>query len=102
MHRFVTALMIPVPVGHRVEITWFVERGHRVLDLDTGVEYDDSEHYVNVPGSRPQRVVDLTPNPALVTQGSLRGIVRRCVVTQIGQLHQTLLVVEPDAGPPYR
>ena len=94
---------VPVPVGHRVEVTWYGDGEPRIVDVETGVEYDSGELYSNTPSSIPQRLVDLEPKRDLQARAALRGIVRRCVVTWIRNVQQTLLVVETEpVGAAYR
>jgi hypothetical protein len=100
MQRIVTGMLVAIPIGHRVEVTWFREEDPRIVDLETGVEYDSGRMYSNTPASVPQRLVDLEPKSDLQARGALRGTVRRCVVTRIGDAQQTLLVVEPELAPP--
>ena len=90
---------VPVPVGHRVEVSWAGAGEPRIVDLETGIEYDSRDLYSNTPSSVPQRLIDLEPKRDLRVQSALRGTVRRCVITWIGNVQQTLLVIEPEPSP---
>jgi hypothetical protein len=94
--RVVTVLIAPVPVGHRVELTWFEEvsrglvpgqervddRPHQPLirDLDTGVEYA-SDWVLGVSRRRrPDVPFELgeVPRTELRVQRRATGVVRAC------------------------
>ena len=63
------------------------------------MRFDSGDLYSNTSSSIPQRLIDLEPKHALRAQSVLRGTVRRCVVTRIGNVQQTLLVIEREAAP---
>ena len=116
MHRIVAVYAAPVPVGHRVEVTWFEEvtrglgggppridqREHQplIVDLDTGVRYETDWML----GASRRRSPDAPYEVGEVVRTELRearrleGVVRSCrVVTVRGFPEydvQTLLEVE--------
>lgn len=92
-------LFAPVPVGHRVRITWFtleqktvfstrsVERAHhpQVEDLDTGIVYAPLELFDRVSAARRATVDEPTATTAEVgphatTSRELTGTVKACRV----------------------
>ena len=120
MHEVVCLFAAPIPVGHRVECTWFTEQVQGLLsgaqmvtweyepmvkDLVTGIEY--SSHRAFESGGMKMRRQPLAisdhANPAIRTAHQLRGVVRRCrVISCTGFEHdpiQTHLDVEPVAAP---
>ena len=98
-HRLISRMHVPIALGHRVEVSWLGGEEPRIVDLETGVEYDSGDLYANTPSSIPQRLTDPEPKRDLRAQSVLRGTVRRCVVTRIGNVQQTLLVSEREAAP---
>ncbi|MCB9687994.1 MAG: hypothetical protein H6735_23340 [Alphaproteobacteria bacterium] len=113
VQRLQLCIAVPVPVGHRVRITWYREEGTgffgkgtreddtrpRVEDLDSGVVYepywlvDDSGGAVRL-----SEWMRIGGGPALTLDRTLEGKVRACrVITYAGsegQVVQTLLDVE--------
>lgn len=118
--QVVVVFVAPIPVGHRVEITWYEvvrpglvpsqervdEREHQpvVRDLDTGVVYT-TDWVVGVERrSRPDaayRVGD-RPRTDARAKDTLRGVVRACRVITVRGFpevdFQTELVIAPDPG----
>lgn len=111
----------PVPVGHRVQVRWYLrpdagvwaDRLERVPeqpcvdDLDTGIRYAPLWMVAtNRPAVGPWFPIGHEPAPDLVEDTTLVGRVEACVVSTVestGQV-QTLLLVRPDPTdtPPYR
>ncbi|MDC0668051.1 hypothetical protein [Nannocystis radixulma] len=117
MQKFVVIFQAPVPVGHRVELTWYdlVDAGffggtnrktrpHEpvVTDLDTGIVYL-SDRVLDTPGMKspdtPYGVSDAISKIATQVK-SVRGIVRACRVVTIRSFAeidlQTELTIEPQ------
>jgi hypothetical protein len=108
---------VPVPVGHRVEITEFTapegrSRGSAdtqahahpaVLDLDTGIRYLNHVHVSagNNGGNafRPN-AYPFEPRPDLSVARIWRGRVAACTVVEVEGLsaQHTMLAIEPDSG----
>ena len=113
----VTTLPAVIPAGHSVEVIWYVELADpsrelaepRILDLDTMIEYAAAVHHVSEP---PEIGVPTPALPLAVRSGlrrirTLRGTVRRCIVTQVreyeGEQTRVTLLVEPHSPTtPYR
>lgn len=116
----VVVFAAPIPVGHRVELTWFEvvrpglvpgqertdDREHQpvVRDLDTGVSYT-TDWVVGVERrprpDAPYRVGD-GPRADARPSATLRGVVRACTVITIRGYPevdvQTELRIAPDPG----
>ncbi|MBZ5714913.1 hypothetical protein [Nannocystis pusilla] len=118
MQKFVVIFQAPVPVGHRVELTWYdiVDAGffgganrkprpHEpvITDLDTGIVYL-SDRVLDTHGSKsPDTPVALSDAVSGLAERvkSVRGIVRACRVITVRSFAdidlQTELTVEPQA-----
>ncbi len=105
----------PVPVGHRVELTWWAEAdkgrlltraGKRMpfvpelTDLDTGVVWVAAWTHASASGRRSHEVLELGPRRGDVTVvGRLVGRVRACsiaTVTWAEVTQQTALELEVE------
>ncbi len=100
-----------------MEVIWYVELADpsrelaepRILDLDTMIEYGAAVHHTSEP---PELGVPTPALPVGVRSGlrrirTLRGTVRRCIVTQVRgyeglQTRVTLLVEPHSPTTPYR
>ncbi len=103
-----------IPVGHRVEVTWYPEPAgllgrkqkpapaHPVLvDLDTGVRYVTHWHVGRHAAFRSDRPNDYATAPLgdLVAERVLRGRVRACTVVHVSlsdPYQHTVLVLEEE------
>ena len=120
METFEFLLIAPIPVGHRVEITWHGEkklswkgkisadpakRANAVIkDLNTGVVYGTLDFYLRATSYNTEdgRPLEAEPLPELGVAGRVTGRVAACRVltgTYQGKVSavQTTLTVEPDA-----
>ena len=114
--RETLALSYPaaIPVGHRIEATWFLKpRGRRapipskpaepvVTDRDTGIRYGLHWHFGEAALFRPDRpnAYTLTPLDGLQVERVVRGRVTACTIVQISPTAEpyqhTLLELELD------
>lgn len=103
----------PIPVGHRVERTWYelVEGGlfskktrrweHEPWnqDLDTGIEYVSDRMLGSTGVRHPDTPVSVGEAPSGKVARQLRGIVRACRVVTVTRYSeygvQTALTIEP-------
>jgi hypothetical protein len=104
----------PIPVGHRVELTWFVKlgglRGNKpaarpfephLRDLDSGVTYAPEWQLGSFHAFRSDVVNAYRPEPHadLEVASTLRGRVSGCTVVHVGlaePYQQTLLVLDEE------
>ncbi len=104
----------PIPVGHRVELTWFVKlgglRGNKptprpfephLRDLDSGVAYGAEWQLGTFGAFRSDTVNAYAPEPLpqLEVASTLRGRVAACTIIHVGlaePYQQTLLVLDEE------
>ena len=104
----------PIPVGHRVELTWFVKLGGlrgttptprpfepHLRDLDSGVAYAPEWQLGSFHAFRSSTVNAYQPEPldGLEVASTLRGRVSACTVVHVGMAEpyqQTLLVLDEE------
>lgn len=115
MRDVVVLYAAPIPVGHRVEIRWYVQVSSRlfggdketprdaepvIVDLDTGIEFASDHAYTSGGMKRPDEPVDLSTTPTGEPSTILRGTVRTCRVIHVRRFSeldvQTYLSIEPD------
>ena len=113
---FELTILAPIPLGHRVRLTWYrmtntglfggtstEEHPHEpeVEDLDTGVIYCSQQHFEHSAALHRGRPLEIAPTVRGEVAETLEGVVRGCRVFTIrgwGEVEiQTRLVVEPDA-----
>ncbi|MDA0185270.1 hypothetical protein OJ997_33505 [Solirubrobacter phytolaccae] len=116
MESVVAIYSAPIPVGHRVEVHWYVaqtggvlgpkteQQDHQPLikDLDTGIEYMGDWLLTHTGIKRPKRAIEVSEHlrHELEPVRVLVGTVRRCRVVTLAWSEydvQTHLDVEPDA-----
>ena len=117
MHEVVVVYAAPIPIGHRIEVTWYqlVERGlagqtrtderpaqASIRDLDTGIEYDTDWVFGGGGKPRPDTPHDVETEPleGFRVHRRLAGTVRRCRIVTLRRFPsydvQTHLWIEPD------
>ncbi len=116
MEHLVVLFAAAIPVGHRVEVTWYAparnglfsgaQRENRpaepvIADLDTGVEYLSDFPIPSAGTKAPRSPVELQPEKRLSEPARvLRGVVRVCRVVTVRRFSeidlQTHLSVEPE------
>lgn len=105
----------PIPVGHRVELTWFVKLGGglrankptsrpfepHLRDLDSGIAYGTEWQFGEFVGFRSDRVHPYEPEPLarLEVERTLRGRIAACTVVNVSlaePYQHTILLLDAE------